>query len=99
LLILVYTLSTAKDFLSTNTRYNCISPARVYTPFVEGLIARNYPGNEHEIFEKVSKSQPIGRMGTPDEVAHLALYLYSDEAEFITGCDYTIDGGFIQLNS
>jgi 2-keto-3-deoxy-L-fuconate dehydrogenase len=97
--VLSMTLSTAKDFLSSNIRCNCISPARVYTPFVEGLIARNYPGKEHEIFEKMSKSQPIGRMGTPDEMAHLALYLCSDEAGFITGCDYPIDGGFIKLNN
>jgi 2-keto-3-deoxy-L-fuconate dehydrogenase len=97
--VLAMTLSTAKDCLSTNIRCNCISPARVYTPFVEKLLARNYPGKEHEVFEKLSKSQPIGRMGTPAEVAYLALYLCSDEAGFITGCDYPIDGGFIKLNN
>jgi 2-keto-3-deoxy-L-fuconate dehydrogenase len=97
--VLAMTLSTAKDYLSANIRCNCISPARVYTPFVEGFIARNYPGKEHEVFEKLSKSQPIGRMGTPIEVAHLALYLCSEEAGFITGCDYPIDGGFIKLNN
>jgi 2-keto-3-deoxy-L-fuconate dehydrogenase len=97
--VLAMTLSTAKDYLSANIRCNCISPARVYTPFVEGFIARNYPGKEREVFEKLSKSQPIGRMGTPNEVAHLALYLCSDEAGFITGCDYPIDGGFIKLNN
>jgi 2-keto-3-deoxy-L-fuconate dehydrogenase len=97
--VLAMTLSTAKDYLSANIRCNCISPARVYTPFVEGFIARNYPGKEREVFEKLSKSQPIGRMGTPIEVAHLALYLCSEEAGFITGCDYPIDGGFIKLNN
>ena len=97
--VLAMTLSTAKDYLSSNIRCNCMSPARVYTPFVEGFIAKNYPGKEHEVFEKLSKSQPIGRMGTPDEVAFLALYLCSDEAGFITGCDYPIDGGFIKLNN
>jgi 2-keto-3-deoxy-L-fuconate dehydrogenase len=97
--VLSMTLSTAKDYLSSNIRCNCISPARVYTPFVEGFISKNYPGKEQEIFEKLSKSQPIGRMGTPDEVAHLALYLCSDEAGFVTGCDYPIDGGFIKLNN
>jgi 2-keto-3-deoxy-L-fuconate dehydrogenase len=97
--VLAMTLSTAKDYLSANIRCNCISPARVYTPFVEKLIARNYPGKEHEVFEKLSKSQPIGRMGTPAEVAYLALYLCSDEAGFITGCDYPIDGGFVRLNN
>lgn len=97
--VLSMTLSTAKDYLSSNIRCNCISPARVYTPFVEGFISKNYPGKEQEIFEKLSKSQPIGRMGTPDEVAHFALYLCSDEAGFVTGCDYPIDGGFIKLNN
>jgi 2-keto-3-deoxy-L-fuconate dehydrogenase len=97
--VLAMTLSTAKDCLPINIRCNCISPARVYTPFVERLIARNYPGKEHEVFEKLSKSQPIGRMGTPAEVAFLALYLCSDEAGFITGCDYPIDGGFVKLNN
>jgi 2-keto-3-deoxy-L-fuconate dehydrogenase len=97
--VLSMTLSTAKDYLSSNIRCNSISPARVYTPFVQGFISKNYHGREQEIFEKLSKSQPIGRMGTPEEVAHLALYLCSDEAGFVTGCDYPIDGGFIRLNN
>ena len=93
------TLSTARDFISHNVRCNCISPARVHTPFVDGFLAKNYPGQEKEKFEALSKGQPIGRMGTPEEVATLALYLCSDEAGFITGCDYPIDGGFIKLNN
>jgi NAD(P)-dependent dehydrogenase (short-subunit alcohol dehydrogenase family) len=93
------TLSIAKDYLHHNIRCNCISPARVHTPFVDGFIAKNYPGREAEMFEKLSKSQPIGRMGKPEEVAALALYLCSDEAGFITGCDYPIDGGFVKLNN
>jgi 2-keto-3-deoxy-L-fuconate dehydrogenase len=97
--VLSMTLSTAKDYLSSNIRCNSISPARVYTPFVQGFISKNYHGREQEIFEKLSKSQPIGRMGTPEEVATFALYLCSDEAGFVTGCDYPIDGGFIKLNN
>lgn len=93
------TLSVARDFLSYNIRCNSISPARVHTPFVDGFIAKNYPGEESVIFEKLSKSQPIGRMGKPSEIAALALYLCSDEAGFITGTDYPIDGGFITLNN
>lgn len=93
------TLSVAKDFLAQGIRCNCISPARVHTPFVDGFIAKNYPGKEKEMFEKLSATQPIGRMARPDEVAALALYLCSDEASFITGCDYPIDGGFIKLNN
>ncbi len=93
------TLSVARDYLSDNIRCNSISPARVHTPFVDGFIAKNYPGNEKEIFEKLSKSQPIGRMAKPEEIGALALYLCSDEASFTTGADYLIDGGFEKLNN
>jgi len=93
------TLSVAKDYLTYNIRCNCISPARVHTPFVDGFLKANYPGKEAEMFEKLSKTQPIGRMAKPEEIAYLALYLCSDEASFITGCDYPIDGGFIHLNN
>jgi NAD(P)-dependent dehydrogenase (short-subunit alcohol dehydrogenase family) len=93
------TLSVAKDYLAYNIRCNSISPARVHTPFVNGFLQRNFAGNEKEMFDKLSKTQPIGRMGTPGEVAHLALYLCSDEAAFITGCDYLVDGGFVKLNN
>lgn len=97
--IYAMTMSVARDYLHENIRCNSISPARVHTPFVDGFIAKNYPGQEAAIFEKLSKSQPLGRMGTVDEVATLALYLCSDEAGFITGNDYPIDGGFIKLNN
>jgi len=97
--IFAMTMSVAKDYLGDNIRCNSISPARVHTPFVDGFIAKNYAGKEAEIFEKLSKSQPIGRMAKPDEVASLALYLCSDEAGFVTGCDYPLDGGFIKLNN
>jgi NAD(P)-dependent dehydrogenase (short-subunit alcohol dehydrogenase family) len=92
-------LSVAKDYLKEGIRCNTISPARVHTPFVDGFIQKNYAGREEEIFQKLSQSQPIGRMGKPAEVAALALYLCSDEAAFITGSDYPIDGGFITLNT
>ena len=97
--VMAMTLSVAKDYLNENIRCNSISPARVHTPFVDGFISKTYPGKEADIFEKLSQSQPIGRMGKPDEVAALALFLCSDEASFITGSDYPIDGGFIELNN
>ena len=93
------TLSVARDYLKEHIRCNCISPARVHTPFVDGFLKKNYPGREEEMFEKLSKTQPIGRMAKPEEVAALILYLCSDEAAFITGCDYPIDGGFTKLNN
>ncbi len=97
--VLGMTFSTARDFLPYNIRCNAISPARIHTPFVDGFLSKNFTGKEKEMFEALSKSQPIGRMGTPDEVAYLALYLCSDEAGFVTGCDYPLDGGFIKLNN
>ena len=97
--VISMTLSVARDYIGENIRCNSISPARVHTPFVDGFIAKNYAGKEKEIFEKLSKSQPIGRMAQPNEIAALALYLCSEEASFITGCDYPIDGGFVKLNT
>lgn len=97
--VMSMTLSVAKDYIHDNIRCNSISPARVHTPFVDGFLAKNYPGKEAEMFEKLSKTQPIGRMAKPSEIAALALYLCSDEASFITGTDYPIDGGFLKLNS
>ncbi len=95
--ILAMTMSVAKDYMGENIRCNSVSPARVHTPFVDGFLKNNYPGNEAEMFEKLSKSQPIGRMAKPEEVAALVLFLSSDEAGFITGTDYPIDGGFVKL--
>ena len=93
------TMSVAKDYIKDNIRCNSVSPGRVHTPFVDEFLKKNYPGQEAEMFEKLSKTQPIGRMGLPIEVAHQVLYLCSEEAAFITGSDFSIDGGFITLNS
>ena len=95
--VLSMTLSVARDYLHQNIRCNAISPARVHTPFVDGFIKKNYPGKEAEAFAKLSAAQPIGRMAQPCEVAMLALYLCSDDASFITGADFPMDGGFLNL--
>ncbi len=95
--VLSMTLSVAQDFLADGIRCNCVSPARVHTPFVDNYLARTYPGREAEMYAKLAASQPIGRMGEPSEIALLALYLCSDAASFLTGCDYPIDGGFFNL--
>jgi NAD(P)-dependent dehydrogenase (short-subunit alcohol dehydrogenase family) len=91
------TLSIARDYVSHNIRCNSISPGRVHTPFVDGFLAKNYPGQEKEMFAKLAATQPIGRMGTPEEIAGLVYYLGSDEASFITGSNFNIDGGFMGL--
>jgi NAD(P)-dependent dehydrogenase (short-subunit alcohol dehydrogenase family) len=96
--VLTMTYSVARDYVNHNIRCNCISPARVHTPFVDGFLRRNYPGREEEMMHKLSQLQPIGRMGQPEEVASLALFLCSDAAGFITGTNYPIDGGFLNLH-
>lgn len=95
--VVAMTYSVARDYLAYNIRCNCISPARVRTPFVESFVHQNYPGREDEMLERLDRSQPIGRMGNPCEVAALALFLCSQEADFITGSDYPIDGGFLSI--
>jgi 2-keto-3-deoxy-L-fuconate dehydrogenase len=93
------TLSVARDYLHKKIRCNCISPARVHTPFVDGYLQRNYPGREKEMFAQLEKTQPIGRMATPDEVAGLVVYLCSDLASFLTGADIPFDGGVVNLHT
>ena len=96
--VLAMTASIARDYVQRGVRCNSISPGRVHTPFVDGFIAANYPGRETEMFAKLAATQPIGRMGKPEEIASLARFLASDEASFITGTDYAIDGGFLRLH-
>ena len=95
--VLSMTYSVAKDFLEHNIRCNAILPGRVHTPFVDGFIAKNYAGREAEMFEKLSKAQPIGRMAQPSEIAYAALFLSSDEAAFITGTALPVDGGTLTI--
>ena len=96
--VLAMTYSVARDYIQHNIRCNAISPARVHTPFVDGFVRKNYPGKEAEAFGRLAAAQPIGRMARPDEIATLALFLCSDDAAFITGTDYPIDGGFFNLH-
>ncbi|HEY3593513.1 MAG TPA: SDR family oxidoreductase, partial [Polyangiaceae bacterium] len=93
--VLTMTRSVAIDFVKKGIRCNCVCPARVHTPFVDGYLAKSYPGREAEMFKKLSDYQPMGRMGRPDEVANLAVYLCSDEAAFVTGAAFPIDGGVL----
>jgi 2-keto-3-deoxy-L-fuconate dehydrogenase len=95
--VLAMTLSVAKDYVSHGIRCNCISPARVHTPFVDGFLAKNYPGQEDEKLKLLEQAQPIGRMAKSEEVAALAVYLCSDAASFLTGADFPFDGGFFNL--
>jgi len=93
--VLTMTMSIAIDYLKRNIRCNCICPSRIHTPFVDGFVARHHASREAETLRALAAYQPIGRMGTPEEVAALALYLCSDEAAFVTGQAYPIDGGVL----
>jgi NAD(P)-dependent dehydrogenase (short-subunit alcohol dehydrogenase family) len=93
--VLAMTKSIAVDYMKHGIRCNCVCPARVHTPFVDGFVAKNYPGREQEVLQSLAAYQPIGRMGTPEEVAALALYLAADESSFVTGAAYPIDGGVL----
>ncbi|WP_026950314.1 SDR family NAD(P)-dependent oxidoreductase [Algoriphagus mannitolivorans] len=95
--VLSMTLSIARDYVDQGIRCNCLSPGRVHTPFVDGFLAKNYPGQEKEMFAKLAATQPIGRMGAPEEIAELAYFISSDAGGFITGTNFNIDGGFLGL--
>jgi len=91
--VLTMTKSVALDYMAAGVRCNCICPARIHTPFVDGYLAKNYPGREAEMFDKLAAYQPMGRMGTPQEVAEMALFLCSDASRFVTGQALPLDGG------
>ncbi len=93
--VLAMTRSVAVDYMAQGVRCNCICPARVHTPFVDGFLKANYPGREAEMFAQLAAYQPMGRMGTPEEVAAMAVYLASDAASFVTGQAFPLDGGVL----
>ena len=97
--MLTMTFSVARDYIDDGIRCNCIAPGRVHTAFVDNFLEKNYPDTKEEMFEKLSKSQPLGRMGKVEEIAAMIAYLCSDEAAFITGSNFPIDGGFVTLNN
>lgn len=95
--VVALTYSVAKDFVDQGIRCNAILPGRVHTPFVDGFVKQNFPGQEEETLAKLSAFQPIGRMAQPKELAVAALFLCSDEASFVTGSVHPIDGGTISI--
>jgi len=75
-------------------RVNAICPGTVETPFVEGYLEKFHSHNKEEVRAELRARQPIGRLGRPEEVASMVRYLASDEAAFITGSLFAIDGGW-----
>jgi len=86
------TKSMALDHARDGIRVNCICPGRVETPFVSARL-KEYP-DPKKAYDEMAATQALGRMGKPEEIAAAALYLASDEAAFITGTAFLIDGGW-----
>jgi 2-keto-3-deoxy-L-fuconate dehydrogenase len=91
--IVAMTLQLAVEY-SKEIRVNCICPGTVDTPFVEGYLEKYHKHEKDTVREQLNQRQPLGRLGKPEEIAYLALYLASDEAGFTTGSVITIDGGW-----
>jgi len=91
--IIAMTRQLAVDY-PTQIRVNCICPATVDTPFVEAYLEKYHKHEKEKMRAELNQRQPIGRLGQPVEIAHLALYLSSAEAAFVTGSVVTIDGGW-----
>jgi NAD(P)-dependent dehydrogenase (short-subunit alcohol dehydrogenase family) len=91
--VISMTQSVAMDYVDQGIRCNCICPGTVETPFVEAYLQRYHAGEVEETRKQLHARQPLGRMGRPDEIAPLALYLASDEAAYVTGAQMVIDGG------
>ncbi len=91
--VIAMTRQLAIDYVSQKIRVNCICPGTVYTPFVDAYLRKYHAHEIEETRAKLDARQPMGRMGRPEEIANMALYLAADESEFITGSILTIDGG------
>ncbi|MBP1932681.1 NAD(P)-dependent dehydrogenase (short-subunit alcohol dehydrogenase family) [Ammoniphilus resinae] len=85
------TKSVASDFAEQGIRVNSISPGTIESPWIKKILSDNPEPEQARI--QMQQRQPIGRMGTPDEIANLAVFLASDEASFITGSNMVADGG------
>ena len=94
--VIALTRQLAGDY-AKQLRVNCICPGTVHTPFVEGYLEKFHKDEKDEVREQLHARQPIGRMGRPEEIAHLVLYLCSDEAEYVQGSVIAIDGGWTAL--
>lgn len=91
--VIAVTRQLAIDYVARGIRANCICPGTVFSPFVESYLQKFHAGEIEEMKAKLNARQPMGRMGRPDEIAKMAVYLAADESEFVTGAVLTIDGG------
>jgi|SRR5579884_2037081 len=91
--VIAMTRQLAVDY-PTQIRVNCICPGTVDTPFVEGFLEKFHKHEKEKVRAELNQRQPVGRLGHPEEIAAMALYLASDEAAFVNGSVLTIDGGW-----
>jgi 2-keto-3-deoxy-L-fuconate dehydrogenase len=75
-------------------RVNCICPGTIDTPFIDNLIEKHFAGEQEKVREEMRRRQPVGRLGTAEEIAGLALYLAAEESAFMNGAILPIDGGW-----
>lgn len=91
--VIALTRQLAVDY-PTQIRVNCIAPGTVDTPFVEGFLEKYHKDEKEKVREELNSRQPVGRLGRPEEIARLALYLSSPAADFMNGAVIPIDGGW-----
>ena len=91
--VIALTRQLAIDY-ATEMRINCICPGTIDTPFIDNLLEKHFPGEQDKVREEMRRRQPIGRLGTSEEIAGLALYLASDESSFMNGAILPIDGAW-----
>jgi 2-keto-3-deoxy-L-fuconate dehydrogenase len=91
--VVMMTRQLALDY-PTQIRVNCICPGTVDTPFVEAYLEKYHKHEKEKVRAELNQRQPIGRLGKPEEIAYMALYLCSEEAGFVNGAALSIDGGW-----
>jgi 2-keto-3-deoxy-L-fuconate dehydrogenase len=91
--VVAMTRQLAVDYAG-QLRVNCICPGTVDTPFVEAYLEKYHKHEKDKVRTELNQRQPVGRLGAPEEIAHMVLYLCSAEAAFVTGSILTIDGGW-----
>jgi 2-keto-3-deoxy-L-fuconate dehydrogenase len=91
--VIAMTRQLAVDY-PTEIRVNCVCPGTVDTPFVEAYLEKYHRHEKEKVRAELNQRQPVGRLGRPEEIANMVLYLCSPEAEFVNGAALTIDGGW-----